>query len=383
MNPVIFEFMTLLILGLILVFVFVTYFVKKLRCPMENRYLSVLLLLFGFRILFEQFSLEPWYSHYDYNVWQSINFAFAPLVYIYLKTLTSKSPVENTTVAERIVPHFIAAMAVFLILLPFMIDRMIDNSKILSVLGLSEIDKTINEIIPVLNYLQVFIYYVIMLRLLLKYRKSLSDCENIQDIIRYRWIWMITAAGGLAWIVNGIKFFTLGTVYSHIAGLIFILIIFGAVLTAFYFFLNYPGIISGHSDIQNRYLKSHAGKYFKTRVPDSEVERIMQLVEQAMKKEKLQEGEEISLNSLAGRVGCEPYILSQVINRKTGGNFYNYINGYRIAYSKELLQNPEHASMTIPAIAFRSGFSSKSSFNEAFKKHTGMTPTQFRNKSLK
>ncbi len=383
MNPVIFEFMTLLILGVLLVFVFITYFVKKLRCPMENRYLSILLVLFGFRTLFEQFSLEPWYSHYDYNVWQSINFVFAPLTYIYIKTLFCKSSIKHVPVIKYKFPHFILAVAVFIILLPFLINRMIANSKLQTINGFFEIENIVNIVVPILNYFQVFVYYIMMSHLLLINKRSCNDSNNKSDMIRYRWALMITVTGSLAWIVNGIRFFSFGTVYSHVAGLFFTIIIFGTVLICFYFFLNYPSVILGNRDIQGRTQKSPSEKYLKTRMAIHEVERIMSLVEKVMKDEKLLESEEISLNSIACKVGCEPYILSQAINRKTGGNFYNYVNSYRIAYSKEFLRSPEHVSMTVLEIAYRSGFSSKSSFNEAFKKHTGVTPTQFRNRSLK
>jgi AraC-like DNA-binding protein len=39
---------------------------------------------------------------------------------------------------------------------------------------------------------------------------------------------------------------------------------------------------------------------------------------------------------------------------------------------------PEYESKTVLELAFAAGFNSKAAFNAAFKKHTGLTPSQFR-----
>ena len=59
-------------------------------------------------------------------------------------------------------------------------------------------------------------------------------------------------------------------------------------------------------------------------------------------------------------------------------NFFDFINGYRIKEAKRLLVDPKGELLTILAIAEEVGFNSKSSFNTAFKKITGMTPTEYK-----
>ena len=72
--------------------------------------------------------------------------------------------------------------------------------------------------------------------------------------------------------------------------------------------------------------------------------------------------------------------LSQVINESFHKNFYNLVNHYRIEEVKKLLKDPEKQKFTIISIAYECGFNSKSSFNTAFKKHTHLTPSQYKNK---
>jgi AraC-like DNA-binding protein len=45
---------------------------------------------------------------------------------------------------------------------------------------------------------------------------------------------------------------------------------------------------------------------------------------------------------------------------------------------KRLLMDKDYKKFTITAIAFESGFNSKSAFNSAFKEITGMTPTEYK-----
>ena len=71
--------------------------------------------------------------------------------------------------------------------------------------------------------------------------------------------------------------------------------------------------------------------------------------------------------------------LSQVINDKFEKNFFDLINGFRIEEAKRRLANGDIEKQKILAIALDVGFGSLGSFNRAFKRHTGKTPSEFRN----
>ncbi len=70
--------------------------------------------------------------------------------------------------------------------------------------------------------------------------------------------------------------------------------------------------------------------------------------------------------------------LSTLINQYMRQNFFNFVNGYRIEKAKLLLSEQQNSKRTVLQILYDVGFNSKSSFNTAFKKHTGQTPTSFR-----
>ncbi|MEL7370008.1 MAG: helix-turn-helix domain-containing protein [Myxococcota bacterium] len=84
----------------------------------------------------------------------------------------------------------------------------------------------------------------------------------------------------------------------------------------------------------------------------------------------------LTLAALAEQLTLTPRELSGLINRSAGRHFFDFVNRYRVEHAKTLLV--ESPDRTVLEVLHDSGFNSKSSFNTAFKKHTGMTPTAFR-----
>ena len=91
---------------------------------------------------------------------------------------------------------------------------------------------------------------------------------------------------------------------------------------------------------------------------------------------------EISLNDLSESLGIPAYQTSEVISRKYGLSFFDLINKLRIEEVKHRLADPAFGHYSVLAIAMDCGFNSKSSFNSAFKKLTGKTPSEYRKSKL-
>jgi len=97
-----------------------------------------------------------------------------------------------------------------------------------------------------------------------------------------------------------------------------------------------------------------------------------------MSRNELHKDHSISLGKLAKSLSMTPHSLSQVINEQFSSNFNDFINSYRVEDAKKMLMDPERRNFTIASIAYDSGFNTLSAFNVAFKKFTGVTPSQFR-----
>jgi AraC-like DNA-binding protein len=85
---------------------------------------------------------------------------------------------------------------------------------------------------------------------------------------------------------------------------------------------------------------------------------------------------ELRLVHLADQLGFSTHLLSKVINDKSGKNFNQFINDYRLAEAEDLLR--EANDLSIQNIYFDVGFNNKATFYSAFKKKYGCTPTQYK-----
>ena len=99
-----------------------------------------------------------------------------------------------------------------------------------------------------------------------------------------------------------------------------------------------------------------------------------------MKQEKPYLNEDCTLQYIAEQTGISGHHLSNVLNNKLKKSFSDFINEYRIEESKEILKASNDNNLTIEAVGFECGFGSKSSFNKVFKRHTQLTPSQYRQK---
>ena len=97
-----------------------------------------------------------------------------------------------------------------------------------------------------------------------------------------------------------------------------------------------------------------------------------------MNTEKLYLNPSLTLPELSAKLGVSAKELSQAINQIEAVNYSQFVSKYRIEEVQRLIKLTSYSKYTIASIAYDSGFSSISSFNAAFKKHTGITATDYR-----
>jgi len=95
-------------------------------------------------------------------------------------------------------------------------------------------------------------------------------------------------------------------------------------------------------------------------------------------RDKLYLESDISLSRISKLVGKSAQNTSEIINQYAKQNFNDFINHYRIQEAKMMLLDTKNEKYTISSIAFDIGFNSLSSFNTAFKKFEGTTPSLYR-----
>ncbi|MEM8509128.1 MAG: GAF domain-containing protein [Bacteroidota bacterium] len=87
----------------------------------------------------------------------------------------------------------------------------------------------------------------------------------------------------------------------------------------------------------------------------------------------------LSLSSTAEAIGISACYLSSMMNTLLNKSFIDFVNEYRVDDVKHHLNSQAFANYTIVSVGLEAGFNSKSAFYTAFKKHTGLTPLQYKN----
>ncbi len=125
-------------------------------------------------------------------------------------------------------------------------------------------------------------------------------------------------------------------------------------------------------------------KKYERSALDAEMTRyIRQKLENCIQQAKPYLNSELTMPQLADQLKIAPHHLSQVINEQYALNFSDFVNQFRIEEMKARLVDPEYHHIKIEEIAFETGFNSKSTFQAAFKKFTGLTPSQYRKSTNK
>ncbi len=124
--------------------------------------------------------------------------------------------------------------------------------------------------------------------------------------------------------------------------------------------------------------KRRLKRYGSAKLTSEKSEAFLKVIVDLMEKENLFTDKDLNLSKLSEMTSIPSAFISQVINIKLKLNFYDFLNMYRIRYAEKIILSPEKAHFKVEAIGLEAGFRSKSSFFQAFKKFTGMTPSEFK-----
>lgn len=122
-------------------------------------------------------------------------------------------------------------------------------------------------------------------------------------------------------------------------------------------------------------------KYSAKKIDEEEAMSIIKSLDVLMKEKELYKNTNIKLQDIAKELHITSHKLSQLLNDNIGKSFAGFLNSYRIEEAKKILK--EVQNITLEAVGFEAGFSSKSNFYATFKKVVGQTPAEYQKQFLK
>jgi YesN/AraC family two-component response regulator len=135
---------------------------------------------------------------------------------------------------------------------------------------------------------------------------------------------------------------------------------------------------STYFDNSASFMDLSIGKYSKSSLSELGKEKILTGIIIEVEKKKYFADNLASLSELSKKLGESPHHVSQVINEKLHKSFFEMLASYRVEEAKKLLKDDKNSKITVEEISEMVGYNSKTAFNNAFKKQTGKTPSEFR-----
>ncbi len=110
----------------------------------------------------------------------------------------------------------------------------------------------------------------------------------------------------------------------------------------------------------------------------SELKQKAAWLKNTVKEKRYYEDPELSLSSLADKLGMVPHEVSRIINTIFKKSFTDFINEFRVADVIRKMKNPAYTHITLLGMAYDAGFNSQSTFHRTFKEITGKTPAEYK-----
>jgi len=305
-------------------------------------------------------------------------FLFGPLYYYYVRILTDRTVVLGRTKWLHGIPFALS----WGYNIPFLLLGRDEQLRFIHSLY-DPIWIHMGLVMGAVQVVHVFIYIAIILKLLSRYDEQIKRTKSSIEKINLQWL----RTGTIGFIgVFGLIFLLVLLQASGIPTLSFysvaVPIIVSIVIYALGVLgLRQPEIFSPAEILPAEMLASEAKqekKYERSSLTDEQARELAGRIQTFMMDRRPHLDAELTLPSLAEQLSMPAHHLSQIINSHFDSNFFDYVNMHRVEEAKRLLHDASKSHYTIFALAQEAGFNSKTAFNAAFKRLTGVTPSVFR-----
>lgn len=235
----------------------------------------------------------------------------------------------------------------------------------------------------ILLHVQMIIYFVAVFRVLRKSKTLYLENYAGKNINSYNWLFQFTVVlcivYGIALLKNILKFSDYVYISEGIKAGLLLLSLF---IICWYLFkaLNHPELFR-NVDSKLKLVSemvSEEKNHEEPVISNSEYNEELLRLKNYMIEKKPFLNSSLTIQEVSGEIEIPVRELSLLINHQLGQHFYDFVNTYRIENAMDILKDETKSKVTVLEILYEVGFNSKSSFNTAFKKHTGTTPTLYR-----
>jgi AraC-like DNA-binding protein len=304
-------------------------------------------------------------------------YTYGPLLLLYAKWMTSENPRFNL----RYLWHFAPFMIFLIASLIYIDERVMHGTD-----GFLVIDRFVpfRIVYGITFFISITGYSLATFMVIHRHQKQLKELLSFSsEKITLRWLLGLSITfytgyvvmfifGGIDILVGFMPFDPYEISFISLTLLTFLFGVFG-----FHQPSIFEEVVRYNINVKPLELEPDLKKYQRSGLKNKDVSDLVNKIRKFMVIEKPYLDRELSIYDLSNQLKISKHTLSEVINEHMGMNFYNLVNEYRIKEVKERMESDDYRQLTILAIAYDSGFNSKSSFNTIFKEKTGQTPSEY------
>lgn len=230
------------------------------------------------------------------------------------------------------------------------------------------------------------VYVILSLLRLKKHTENIYENFSYSEQINLHWLKYVTYLYSIFWITIILTHLFSEFPVMAVSTLGFVIYLS---LTIFIFFLGYFGLkqqtiykskpTTGQkcNSVSSTDVAKKEERYKKSGLKQTEAREYLEKLFNYFENEKPYLNGKLCLSDVAAHLDISHNYLSQIINEQLDKTFFRFANEYRVKEVKYRLSMPEYKQYTLLTIALESGFNTKSNFNRIFKKHTGLSPSQY------
>ena len=325
------------------------------------------------------------YPHF-FGISYHMPWIFGPLVYLYAVAASDRS----WRFERRHLLHFVPVAISVAVAAPYYMMSGADKIAMYDRLVVGNVPTTILVIDP-FKFISGIAYSVATFVYLRRHRRRIEDSYSNTVRVNLSWLFWLAAAAAFIWAMATTAQFALdpAPVRDELVTLAIALLVYAIGYmglrqpeifrfeTAEHRVPVMPATLTLTTVAETRAAESDAPRYERSGLGDDEAAKLKAALLLLMDRDRPWTESELTLADLAARLGTTPHKLSEVLNGEIGKTFYDFVNGYRVRDVQRRIEAGEARTRKMLALALDAGFASKSTFNQAFKKHTNQTPSDF------
>lgn len=334
----------------------------------ENSFLILLLLIVTGYVFREYLYTKDHFETFPHLMAFFVPWLYliGPLYYFYVRSSID----QVVTISRKDLLHLIPALVCFFIILPFYIKSGEEKLALYSAPTPDNLELASNRIFFYGFMLISWFFYAWMSLSLIRNKLSVVDNRTLKSL-KSRLVWLKKYTS--VFIVFLFLFLT--------AQLIF-------VLSDFYpYYVMLSTILSGTLLIhfvgywalkESSITNSSSNNSESNKLSSEKREVLKNQLIHLLEKDRIYLKSDLSILELSELLSVNTKYISQLVNDDFNCSLTHLINSYRISTSQEMILSDDYDHLNFLGIANQVGFNTKNTFTRAFKRHTGMTPSEFK-----